>query len=143
MAMLEEDFNKRSDEVVKISGKSIDKLSEIYSIISEQQTAAQTHMQAITDKLAEVYNGFKSGLDTLGGEVGKIEQQAMTSTEKLLNSADKVQNIHQVLGDGAKNVSGIMENHVKNLEGSLNKVRSQTDMINDTLNHQKTACPTL
>lgn len=137
MAMLEENFNKHADEVVKISGKSIDKLSEVYNVISEQQNAAGQHMEDIADKLGNLYKGFQSGLDTLGSEVGKIEQEAMNSTEKLLSSADKVQNLHQQLGDGAKNISGLMENHAKNLEGSLNKVRSQTDMINDTLNHQK------
>ena len=137
MALLEEDVNKRAESVVANSLKSIDKLAEIDKSIAAQNDSVAGFLDEITQKLALVSESFTQNMVGFGNTVKTIRDDSSAMAETLLNSCNKIKAANQDLAEDTRNVSGLIETHLKNLDVSLIKTRSQADGIKETLDHQK------
>lgn len=137
MSLLEENFNKHAEEVMDSSNKSIDKLSEIHQVLNQQNQEARQQMEQISGHVAEVFQGFRDGLNSLSGIIGDVSEQSRVSTLGILDNCDRVKSVQSELSESARIASNILDGHIKNLEGSLIKTKSQTDQITETLEHQK------
>lgn len=137
MAMLEEDVSKRADSVVANTTKSIDKLADIDRNVSAQNAEINRYMQDITDKLNDVSNEFRINLGTFTTIVKDVREESNTATLTLLNNCDKLKEANNNLSGETKNISTLMDNHVKDIASTIIKTQAQADTLRETFDHQK------
>lgn len=137
MAMLEEDVSKRADSVVANTNKSIEKLAEIDRSVSAQNSEVNRYMQEIANKLNDVSNEFRTNLGTFTNIVKDVREESNTATLTLLNNCDKLKEANNNLSGETKNISTLMDNHVKDITSTIIKTQAQADTLRETFDHQK------
>lgn len=137
MALLEEDVNKRAETVVAKSTQSIDRLDEINLAITKQNQDVENLIQEVTDKLNTVYENFRGNLDRFGEIVKDVRNESTEATSVLLDSCSKVKEANTDLAAEARNVTGLMETHIKSMDAAMIKTQAQAETIKETLSHQQ------
>ncbi len=137
MALLEEDVNKRAENVVETSTKSIEKLAEVDKAIAVQNEEVSKFMQDITANLNNISATFKANVNDFGKVMLEAKDEASAITENLLSGCGKINEAQQNLAVEGKNISGLLDGHVKNMDMALTKTQSQAETIRDTFEQQK------
>ena len=137
MALLEEDVNKRAENVVANSTKSIDRLAEIDKTVAEQNAEINEFMQGIAQKLTDVSADFRANLDTFANIVKDVREESNTATLTLLNNCEKLKQANTSLADETRNISTQIDGQIKEIDQTIVKTQAQADTLKETFDHQK------
>ncbi|MFV0627239.1 MAG: hypothetical protein ACK5N8_07820 [Alphaproteobacteria bacterium] len=137
MALLEEDVTKRSEAVIVNSGRTIDKLAEVDNIIGLRNQEVNEFIKSSTDKLKEIAETFKTNIGTFGNIVREVKDESNETTNNLLMNFNKVKEVNSELVQETKNISIVIDNNIKNIDGAMIKAKAQSDSIRDSFEQQK------
>lgn len=137
MTLLEEDVNKRVEAVVANSVKSIDKLSEVNQSIIVQNNDVSNFIQEITDKLSQISDTFRANFQSFNDTVKDLTMTSDNFTGALQENCDRINTASQNLTSESKNAAIMLDSHSKVIDETLLKTISQSELINQTFEHQK------
>lgn len=137
MTLLEDDVNKRVEAVVANSVKSIDKLSEVNQSITNQNNDVSNFIKEITDKLALISNTFSDNFQIFNNTVRDLTLSSDDFTNSILGNCDKINIANQNLTNESKNATIVLDIHAKNIDETLIRTISQTDLVKDSFEHQR------
>ena len=137
MALLEEDVNKRAENVVANSTKSIDRLAEIDKTVAEQNNEINKFMQDMAEKLNTATTEFRSNLDNFANIVKDVREESNTATLTLLNNCEKLKQANTSLADETRNISTQIDGQIKEIDQTIVKTQAQADTLKETFDHQK------
>ena len=136
LAVLEEDANNRAQTINENTEKTIDKLTLLNQAVGEQNTEIMTQIEEVHGKLGDVSEQFKQQAVELNNIVDGIRHGADEVVGTIMNGCDQMNKANDNLSERGRIVSNIMDGHLKSLDSSLAKAKTQSDMIKETLSGQ-------
>lgn len=137
MTLLEEDVNKRVEAVVANSVKSIDIISEVNQSIMVQNNDVSNFIQEITDKLSLISDTFRANFQSFNDTVKDLTMSSDNFTGALQENCNRINTASQNLASESKNTAIMLDSHFKVIDETLLKTISQSELINQTFEHQK------
>ena len=139
MTMLEDDTSRHTEAVVNNSHRSIERLSEIESMVEAKNATVKQMVEDITNNLNSISGKILEQVGVFNGAAKKMEEQGKESTKGLLDSCNKLQTAGGELTKAGANVGKLLDEHTKNIDLAIVKVQNQSEDINKVLSSQAEA----
>lgn len=137
MVLLEEDTNKHAEAVAANSHQSIDKLAEIETLLGEKNQAVAVMVESISHDLSSISETVQEKINFFDTTVKGIKEETSLAANTIIGNCTKLQAANSDISSEAKNISKLMDDHVKNMDITLVKAKLQSDDIKQTLEHQR------
>jgi len=137
LAILEEDTERKSQNVVANSQKSIKELAEIESMLAEKHNQTEKMVDTAVNKLASVNEVVSKHLENFDTKVVEIKQNIGDSLQALSVGVDKVKSVHKAMVKENDNTEQKLVDQIKYMENAGIKLTSQSENIANMLNMQK------
>ncbi len=136
MVVLEEDTSRHTEAVVANSHRSIDRLTEIESMIESKNANIRKLVEEVTDNFGLISQTVQGHLTAFGGSLKKIDEQGRDSAKSLLDTCTVLQAAENSLGKTGSSVCELLDNHAKNLDLAVSRAQNQTADIQKILASQ-------
>ena len=136
MVVLEEDTSRHTEAVVNSSHRSIDRLSEIETMIDSKNKVIKQMVDEASANLENISDKLQEHMSLLGGAAQKLDEQGKGAAKGLLDSCSKIQSAESDLSKTSANIGKLLDEHAKNIDLAVVKAQNQSEDINTKLSAQ-------
>lgn len=136
MVVLEEDTSRHTEAVVNSSHRSIDRLSEIETMIDSKNKVIKQMVDEASANLENISGKLQEHMSLLGGAAQKLDEQGKGAAKGLLDSCSKIQSAESDLSKTSANIGKLLDEHAKNIDLAVVKAQNQSEDINTKLSAQ-------
>lgn len=137
MAGFEEEFSKKALLLNNTSNQTIDKLLNVNNILNQQNQEVEDSVTVIGGKIKAVSEELNKTLGGFNNYLQAIKEESSAAGSEINASCNRLKESGRTLLADSRNIAQILESQVKSLDGSLTKIKSQSEQISGSFNKQK------